>query len=477
MISSLRLRVLIWTTLATATMLALLGVAIYFSLRQTLQSEFDEAILAQARALASMTEQHKDQVKLEFDADQMPEFQEKVRPEYFEVWIDGQGALGRSESLGGKDLFQPHPGNTPEFADTVLPDGRPGRSVSERFTALNEEDQRPTKLSTGVVTVSRDIIQLDHTLDRMGWMLLGLCTAAILVCGIVLMVVVSSAVGPMKRLAREIEAVEETDLAHRFDLNDAPQEMAPIVERLNELLARLDGAFARERAFTADAAHELRTPLAALRTTMEVCRTRHRESAEYEAAIDKCNSIAQHMQEMVQRLLLLARADSRQLTVWFGPLDLREMVENSWSKFRHRAEVRGLRVEWNIAEGGFVHSDRELLRIVIDNLFDNAVSHVNEGGVIEVTTARHRDIVDLVVRNSGSQVAAEDVPKVFSRFWRGDQSRTNPALHFGLGLSLCERLMRMLCGELAIKTQRGGVFEVRVRLAGIATPSPAAKAE
>ncbi len=244
MMSSLRLRVLIWTTLATATMLALLGVGIYYSMRQTLLSEFDQAILAQARALASMTEQHRDRAKLEFDAEQMPEFWGQVRSEFCPIWIDGQDVLARSDSLVTGNLPRPNPGNAPEYVDTILPDGRHGRSVSERFTALYEESEGPPgKPLTGVVTVVRDTIQLHHTMERMGWMLLGLCSAAIVICGMVLMAVISGAVGPIKRLAWEIESVEETDLAHRFDLKGVPRELAPMVDRLNGLLARLEGGF------------------------------------------------------------------------------------------------------------------------------------------------------------------------------------------------------------------------------------------
>jgi two-component system, OmpR family, heavy metal sensor histidine kinase CusS len=467
MIRSLRLRLLIGTSLATAMVLSLLGVGIYYSMRQTLMSDFDEALLTQARALASMTEQEHNHVTFEFDAEEMPDFAAKNDPEFFEIWIDDDGVLGKSDSLGTGDLPRPALGPEAAFHDADLPDGRQGRWVTLRFTPPVEDTTIPetAPLRTGVLTVARNTRVLGRTLDRLRWLLLGLCAAATIVCGSVLLIVVSGAMHPVRRLAREIEALVETDLAHRFDATGVPSELAPIVERLNGLLERLYGAFGRERAFAADVAHELRTPLAGLRTTLEVCRSRQRDAATYESAMDKCISITERMQEMVQRLLLLARADARQLTVRSEPVELRKLLEDCWSHFRSRAEQRDLHMQLCPGAPFWVDSDESLLRIVVDNLLDNAVTYADEGGNISVATRSDDHFVELLLSNSGSQVDAADAPRVFDRFWRGDAARSQTGVHSGLGLSLCERLMRILNGNLFVQTERGGLFVVRLRLA------------
>jgi two-component system heavy metal sensor histidine kinase CusS len=460
MIGSLRLRLLIGTSVAMALVLTLLGFAIYFSMWRSLLSEFDSALFAQAKSLDSMVEQHGNRVKFDFDSQQMPEFNAGPRAEYFEIWLDGGKVLARSNSLGDKDLTA---GVSPLgiYRDFILPDRRCGRSLSIQLSTWIDQDDddkgRHIKPQAVELTVSRDTADLDHTLSRLRWLLVGLCAAAIVVSEAALVWVVGRAVRPVNRLAEEIESLRETDLARRLDLPDVPTELAPVVERLNGLLARLESAFSRERAFTADVAHELRTPLAGLGTTLEVCRSRPRDNPAYEAAIDKCRKMIDRMQEMVESLLLLARADSGQLAAVQRTIDLSLLLSECWAVCQPRAEQRGLRVGWEVPSPCMIESDPDKLRIIFHNLFDNAVCHADENGTIRVVV----DAEAVEISNSGSRVGSDELPHLFDRFWRGDQSRTDTGLHCGLGLSLCRRLMELLGGQISVQAQRGGNFVVR----------------
>ncbi len=412
-----------------------------------------------------MTEQHHGRVKFEFVRDEMPEFQTAHNPEYFQIWTDGAGSLGHSVSLGSSQLAHPAVSDSSAYYNSPLPDGRPGRWINIHYMPL-DEDKLPTSTSphTAMLTVAHGTFPVDETLENLRGLLAGLSAAAALICGAVLMIVVNRALRPMRRLSREIESLGETELSHRFNLDGVPAELAPMVDRLNGLLERLESAFSRERAFTADVAHELRTPLAGLRTTLEVCRLRPRDSTGYEAAIDKCSMIVVRMQEMVQRLLLLARADSRQLTARPQSIDLRQFLEESWAQYSPRAIARGLSMQWGALSSIFIHSDPDLLRIVIDNLFDNAVSYADAGGALNLATNSDQNSVEILLSNTGSQVAAAEVPSVFDRFWRGDQARSNNGAHCGLGLSLCQRLVRILNGDLTVEPSQGGLFIVHLKL-------------
>jgi two-component system, OmpR family, heavy metal sensor histidine kinase CusS len=290
----------------------------------------------------------------------------------------------------------------------------------------------------------------------------GLCAGAIVVSGAALVFVVGRAVRPVNRLAAEIESLRETDLARRLDLPDVPAELAPVVQRLNGLLGRLENAFGRERAFTADVAHELRTPLAGLVTTLEVCRSRPRDNPAYEAAIDKCRKMIDRMQAMVESLLLLARADGGQLAAVRKRVDLSQLLSECWADCQMRAEQRGLRIDWEVPSGCIVESDPDKLRIIFQNLFDNAVSYVDDGGMIRVVV----DAEAVEISNSGSKIGSEELPHLFERFWRGDQARTDTGVHCGLGLSLCRRLMELLGGQIGVNAVQGGSFVVRCTIPG-----------
>jgi two-component system sensor histidine kinase QseC len=463
---SLRLRLLIGTSAATAVVLTLLGLAIYFSMWRSLLSEFDGGLLTQAQALGSMVEQHGRRLKFEFDAQQMPEFNAGPRPEYFEIRFDGEKVLARSDSLGKGNLAAGASSSAAVYQDVILPNNRCGRSLTIQLWArVDHDEDEPHDVAAAQrleLTVARDTSDLDHTLLRLGWLLVGLCAGAIVVSGAALVFVVGRAVRPVNRLAAEIESLRETDLARRLDLPDVPAELAPVVQRLNGLLGRLENAFGRERAFTADVAHELRTPLAGLVTTLEVCRSRPRDNPAYEAVIDKCRKMIDRMQAMVESLLLLARADGGQLAAVRKRVDLSLLLSECWADCQMRAEQRGLRIDWEVPSGCIVESDPDKLRIIFQNLFDNAVSYVDDGGMIRVVV----DAEAVEISNSGSKIGSEELPHLFERFWRGDQARTDTGVHCGLGLSLCRRLMELLGGQIGVNAVQGGSFVVRCTIPG-----------
>src|SRR5205823_192888 len=145
----------------------------------------------------------------------------------------------------------------------------------------------------------------------------------------------------------------------RLAVEEVPSELAPVVNRLNDLLTRLHAAFDRERSFTANVAHELRTPLAGLVTTLEVCRSRAREPQAYQAVIERCLGITQGLRSMIENLLTLARADSRQLQVHLEDVDVNAFLKQCWDEFELAAAARNLDVDWNLESGAFAQSDRE----------------------------------------------------------------------------------------------------------------------
>jgi two-component system, OmpR family, heavy metal sensor histidine kinase CusS len=292
----------------------------------------------------------------------------------------------------------------------------------------------------------------------------GLCSLAVVVSGIVLFWIVGRAVRPVERIARDIDHLRESDLSTRLRSDDVPLELQPVVEKLNGLLARLESAFSREKAFTADVAHELRTPLTALLTTFEVCRSRPREEADYMSAIDKCRSVARQMQAMVETLLMLARAEAGQLSLKLQSVDAADLLDDCWALFSPGAESRRLNIQWQTAGPILIENDPEKLRIIFQNLFDNAVSYADEAGTLRVSANIIAGEFRLEVANTGSRVGPEQMSHLFERFWRGDQARANVGIHCGLGLSLCQRLTRLLRGNIEIQTTERGWFTVRITL-------------
>ncbi len=468
MIRSLRIRLLINTSLAVAIILGMLGAALYLCMRQTTESDFNLALLAKARAVASTAEQHGPKIVFDFAPQQMPQFVTSHHPDYFQAWIDPDVII-RSPSLMGASLPRPAriEGNT--YTDLILPDGRLGREVSMSFTTTIEQTaegntEENENARTIVLSVATDSGGLRHTLENLRWLIVGLCSLAVVVSGIVLVWILGRAVRPVEQLARDIERLRESDLSVGLHSPDVPFELKPVVVKLNGLLGRLESAFSREKAFTADVAHELRTPLTALLTTFEVCRSRPREEADYMSVIDTCRSVSLQMQAMVETLLMLARAEAGQLSLKLQTTDAADLLDDSWALFSPRAEARRLNLQWQVRGPIPIETDPEKLRIILHNLFDNALSYADEAGTIRVSAQIAGDNFRLEVANTGSRVTAEQSTHLFDRFWRGDQARASVGVHCGLGLSLCQRLSKLLKGEIEIQTTEAAWFTARLTL-------------
>jgi heavy metal sensor kinase len=468
---SLRRRLLVRAAAALAILFALAAGAMYLMLRASLLADFDAALASEASALASLAEQDANRIKIELEPGELPEFRRDKRPHYFQMWDQQGNTVGASASLAQKaTLSRPDGiGTQPIYQNVRLPSGKPGRMIAYLFKPrFEDETQRATTtvgaLRTVAMTVARPTHDLDETLDQIAITLTTVSAAAILVSILLLALVIGQGLRPLGALASSIERVGVENLTDRIRVESAPRELTPVVQRLNDLLARLEAAMTREKSFTADVAHELRTPLAGLSSTLEVCASRPRESAEYQHVVGKCLAITRGLESMVNNLLLLARADARQLVVESSPVQLSLFLRECWAPFECRAVKRRLDVQWMVEEsGGGVSADREKLRIVLGNVFDNAVTYADDGGRIRIEGWALRGKAHVKVSNTGSKLTPAEAAKVFDRFWRADESRAATGTHCGLGLALSRKIMDVIGGSIEAESD-GTNFVVTLRI-------------
>ncbi len=509
---SLKLSLTLTTAAGTSLVLAAMSFSLYFSVQSALLNEFDDALRQKAISLAGQTEQHDERMVFEGQPAQMPEFSRARDLEYFQILLANGHTLAQSVSLEKRDLqaFTPLPTTLPtangaaaapapaaHLGELTLPSGHPGRLIQysfmprfERDEGTREEQDRiaagdpmPThSYVPGPVTLllARPTTKLDSALFALRIRLIVLCSAAVMVSAALMTLLVRRGLRPVSKLAAQISSMGEADLNHRILLPDAPEELAPVVGRLNELLGRLESAFDRERAFTADAAHELRTPLAGIQTALEVAASQPRQPREYQAVISQCLKTTRRTSVMIDNLLMLARAESRQLPVNPEPVDLPTFLHEQWLNCADRAAARQLSPQFDLPDELIVQIDPIHLCLIIRNLFDNAVSYANTRGQIIVHCEIAMDDavspsspgknplrparLTLTVRNSGCTLSPADITHIFERFWRHDVSRNNAEGHHGLGLPLCRRVAEGLGGTLIAALQPNQQFEITLQL-------------
>lgn len=363
-------------------------------------------------------------------------------------WRGTTARVIRSASLGEADLprLEAEPGR-PRCERVTLPDGRRGRAVGVRFLGPNSPPGFPRQPSMHLtVVVAAESAELDHQLRFLG-MLLGataVCTMA--VAGGVSWLVVSRGLRPLGAVARAIAAMDESDLKQRIPRQGVPREIDPVVRQLNGLLARLDEAFERERTLTADVAHELRTPVAEIRTIAEVTLNRDREAGEYREALGEALTVTRTLQGLIERLLVLARLESGQMRPELRPVALQPLLSEFGMLVQAEAERRGVSFTNGCPSDAFVLADSMLLEVVLSNALLNAATYTPDGGRVEATAQRTGASWRLSLANAGCELKPEEAGRVFDRFWRADAARGKSGLNCGLGLTLVRRAMEAMGG-------------------------------
>jgi len=467
---SLRTRLLTRIIVATILLLTIFSLAVYLVIRSALVKQFDTSLASVARILAASVELDGDEIELEFEVRKMPEFQSAKHPTYYQLWKPDGTVVARSPLLGADDLARLEGGvDALVFGKSRMPDNRPVRAVGLKFAPRaadsNEEDHRNlTAEQTLTLVVARDPSDLMSQLRFLRWLLLSASAAVITLSLLIAAVVVRQGLRPLNSIAGEIAAISQENLTTRIGAESAPSEVAPIKDRLNDLLARLEDAFKRERRFTADVAHELRTPLAGLRSTIEVTLSRARDTAEYQTALSICLEIVENMHIMVSNLLTLARLDAHQVTLRTEQIRLAELVHSAWRPFADRAEQRRITFENHIPADLTCQSDPEHLSIVFRNLLENAAEYTNQAGQIRIAAQRTGDSLQVTFSNTGCKLTAEQVSKVLDSFWRADESRSDATVHSGLGLAMVKRIITALNGSITAQIDQPDTFKITFTL-------------
>jgi len=448
----------------------LAGIASSLAVEKLVRREFDRSLLAKAELLATLTEQDHGRVTIEFADEYLPEFSTADPREYFELWAGDGRVVERSRSLARKSLIRPPRFElAPRFSDLVLPDGRAGRQVQLGFVPQTEGDDVDPDPSTPNTSGPRALLAVargTQDLDRLVLALYGiqLATALAIALGIGLIVRrgVTRGLAPLADLARQVESLGSERLASRFAVDPPIEELVPIVARLNDLFARLEQAFARERQFSANVAHELRTPIAELKSLAEVGSRWPNDPSVAGPFFADALAIADRMERTTDQLLALARAEAGLEIVVRERVGLAELVEACWAPFAATAAERGLAFDREIAAGSALTTDRTKLERILSNLLANAVEHSPAGSRIACSADRDsKGALHLEVSNLAPQLEPDDLALLFVRFWRKDPARTGSE-HSGLGLAVARSLADLLAFDLTAHLSAEGRLAVRL---------------
>lgn len=261
---------------------------------------------------------------------------------------------------------------------------------------------------------------------------------------------------PVSQIANLAESLSERELHRRVEVRAPDDEVGQLVKTFNRMLARLEGSFAALRSFTADASHELRSPLALMATELEYALTKRRAARERERALHVLQDEVRHMTDMIEKLLMLARVDAGQLRPAREPLDVTDFVHETSARWLATAAEKQVRVEIEVPDSGSMLADPGLTRRILDNLIDNGIRHSPRGSRLQVRASRHDGGWSLEVSDQGPGIPAEHRGRVFERFGRSDSARARGGSGgTGLGLPLSLAFARVQGGDLSLLERPG----------------------
>jgi signal transduction histidine kinase len=382
--------------------------------------------------------------------------------------------VARSSTLPAQvsliDLLPPGPLDR-VVHESRLPDGRALRllAIEAKVRAFPERhrpdeptpEPRPTARGPLLVVIAVDASATEEELRRLGLTLEALVGVAILLAIIVSAGLRRAILRPVARLSEGIRAMDPSNLSARIASERAPRELAAVLERLNELLGKVEQSVQRERHTLADIAHELRTPVAGLMTTLEFALAEEAAGPAREVHA-RCLEAVTRMRDLIANLLALARLEAGQEAWTPRPVEVVALLRDCWEQVRAESQRRGQLAAWVVPAEATIASSSDKLRVVLANLFGNAVDHAPDGVTIaiEARVDPDRRLLTLRIANP-MRIALTDVSAVFRPFWRGDESRTG--VHAGLGLALAQRLTRLLGGTIAASVE-GNAFVMTLTL-------------
>ena len=312
----------------------------------------------------------------------------------------------------------------------------------------------PEAVNSPQLTLLLDVTHHQHFLQRMQhliWLTVGFSALATALLGAW---AARSGLRPLRQMSEIAASVSASSLTTRLPQTEMPAELAELTHAFNAMFGRLDDAFQRLSAFSADIAHELRTPLSNLLTHTQVTLTRPRSTEDYREALLGNLEELQWMAQMINDMLYLAKAEHGLLNPTRETLQLEDEADAVLEFFAPLAEDAQVRLsrEGNATLAG----DRNMLRRAISNLLDNALRFTPAGGQVAMRISRSDQGVQLNIENNGATIPAPALPHVFDRFFRADPARSEGSSeHAGLGLAITQSIIRAHGGQIRCESADG----------------------
>ncbi|WP_165423043.1 sensor histidine kinase [Ktedonosporobacter rubrisoli] len=471
----IRMQLTLWYTLVFAFLLAISGYLLYKHLEAKLDASLDSNLQTQAQQIAKGISYDHGTIRLHGVARQLPDFTLSVEEERSQHVDVAFSVLVRLLDSRGTPLHE-----TPAFENLMVPEAsvtQPLQGASWHGTIWAQDGQEVQLYSQAlsqngkpyaVIQIGQPLGELHHTLQNIARELFMQGGLILLCSALGSYWLAARALAPIQQLTRAARDIKRGDLQQRVPVPRSTDEVHFLASTFNEMIASLEEIFRRQRRFVADASHELRTPVTAIRSKTDLALLQADLPAEYAQMLQEIKGETERLGRLISDLLALARGDEHQTHFELEPVSLDRLVQAVASTAEALALERGIELQVQAAQHTVVLGDEARLIQVVMNLLDNALRYTEVGGSVILLVEHDEVLAHLMVKDTGSGIAPEHLPHIFERFYRADPARTQTtSTGSGLGLSIVEWIVTVHKGTVKVESQpgKGSTFSVALPLA------------
>lgn len=458
---SIQRNLALWSGLSCAALVGLVSIAVWWRMSGVLRNDLDQTLVAQAAMLGKLLEIDRGRVR--FDPDLNPHQNNGLGPDdLVHVRLVEGAIVYQSRALQSADtfaaIFTPNDDGQPHWSTFSPLKSGDFRAVAIATTVsadTDETDVPPEAREQRVwVCVARPLAPLQQVLGQLRWALLSASLLALLATLLIGRQVARAGVRPIEAVAAAVDHAQPGQTHLALSAENIPIELEPVVTKTNALLQRIQEELARQRQLTADVAHDLRTPVAGVRTLLDVCLQKPRSPAEYAETLETARAALRRLTALLEDVLVLARLEAGVEAPRLGPVPLSEAFRAAVETVQPLAQAREVTLRTEIPHDLTFAADSAMLNKIVVNLLANAVEHTPARSTVTLSGSQNNGTVEIQVRDEGPGIPAHVSEEIFNRFVRLDAARSTNG-HHGLGLPIARGLARKLGGDVRLLTQTG----------------------
>ena len=443
---SFKKRIALFNTIAVAITTAIVFIVIYAVVHFSSFRHLDNDIIQEKTEILNSLDWKKDSIII----NKMPEWEEaehkkvEVNPTFIQIVDNEDKLVFKSANLQANNFLY-NPGNKSEnFYNTRIDDQR---LRIGQFPIKNDEGKIIGHLTVGVSQQ-----ESYYVLNNLLFTLCIIFPVVLLVMYIVIYLAASKAIAPVNQLIRTASGITDSNINTRLPLPANEDELFQLAKTINELLTRIENSIQQQKQFTADASHEIRTPLAAIRGTLEILLRKKRAPEQYEEKIKEVIGQTDRLNSLLDQLLQMARLQSA--SIKREMVSLHSLVSDTAKKWEKQMAERAVQLNISIPANGTVDADNFLMTIIMDNLFSNAIKYGAIHGKISCDWDGSNNTFSIT--NDGPGIPAEQIPFLFNRFYRTDDSRSSQIPGSGLGLAIVKQLCDLQHINIKVQSHSSG---------------------